>query len=424
MPDYRILLIILMVLLVIVSAFASSSEIVYATVNKVKVEKAADNNNRRAKKALKLINNYPKLLATILTTNILVNVAISSCSAILAASYFGDNKGPIIATVFATLYILTIGEIIPKTISTRFSYKLCLLYANMLTVLTIIFKPIVFVSTKFTNFLSPIWTPKEKEVVTDEELITMVDEIEEDGFIDEETGDLVRNAIDFTDVTAQEIMQPRVDIFAFDIEDDIETLINDVNIFTYSRIPVYEGTIDNIIGIINTQDLIKKLLNGDPINSKVFKEMLAPTTYVHKTKAISAILKEFKKTHSHLAIVVDEFGGTLGLITLEDILEELVGDIWDETDIPEEDYTKKSEDEYIFDGDLNIYDFLDILEIDDKDFESEYITVGGWCTEVLEKFPEVGDSFTYKNIKVTIQKVDGVRVEEVKVDIIDSEDDE
>lgn len=423
MPDYRILLIILMVLLVIVSAFASSSEIVYATVNKVKVEKAADN-NRRAKKALKLINNYPKLLATILTTNILVNVAISSCSAILAASYFGDNKGPIIATVFATLYILTIGEIIPKTISTRFSYKLCLLYANMLTFLTIIFKPIVFVSTKFTNFLSPIWTPKEKEVVTDEELITMVDEIEEDGFIDEETGDLVRNAIDFTDVTAQEIMQPRVDIFAFDIEDDIETLINDVNIFTYSRIPVYEGTIDNIIGIINTQDLIKKLLNGDPINSKVFKEMLAPTTYVHKTKAISAILKEFKKTHSHLAIVVDEFGGTLGLITLEDILEELVGDIWDETDIPEEDYTKKSEDEYIFDGDLNIYDFLDILEIDDKDFESEYITVGGWCTEVLEKFPEVGDSFTYKNIKVTIQKVDGVRVEEVKVDIIDSEDDE
>ncbi len=424
MPDYRILLIILMVLLVIVSAFASSSEIVYATVNKVKVEKAADNNNRRAKKALKLINNYPKLLATILTTNILVNVAISSCSAILAASYFGDNKGPIIATVFATLYILTIGEIIPKTISTRFSYKLCLLYANMLTFLTIIFKPIVFVSTKFTNFLSPIWTPKEKEVVTDEELITMVDEIEEDGFIDEETGDLVRNAIDFTDVTAQEIMQPRVDIFAFDIEDDIENLINDVNIFTYSRIPVYEGTIDNIIGIINTQDLIKKLLNGDPINSKVFKEMLAPTTYVHKTKAISAILKEFKKTHSHLAIVVDEFGGTLGLITLEDILEELVGDIWDETDIPEEDYTKKSEDEYIFDGDLNIYDFLDILEIDDKDFESEYITVGGWCTEVLEKFPEVGDSFTYKNIKVTIQKVDGVRVEEVKVDIIDSEDDE
>lgn len=419
MPNWGYYLIGLIIVFVIISAFASSSEIVYATVNKVKVEKAANNQNKRAIKAKKLIDNYPKLLSTILATNILVNVAISSCSAILATEIFGEDLGTIIATVFATLFILTIGEIIPKTISTRFSYKLCLLYAKPLTVLTIIFKPIVFLSTKFTNFLSPIWTPKEKETVTDEELITMVDEIEEDGFIDEETGDLVRNAIEFTDVTAQDVMQPRVDIFAFDIEDDIGELINDVNIFTYSRIPVYRDTIDNIIGIINTKDLIRMLLNGDPINSSVFMEIITEPTYVHKTKAISAILKEFKKTHSHVAIVVDEFGGTLGLITLEDILEELVGDIWDETDVVEEDYTKKSDDEYIFDGDLNVYDFLDILGIDDKDFESEYITVGGWCTEVLEKFPEVNDTFTYKNIKVTIQKVDGVRVEEVKVDIIE-----
>ncbi len=424
MPNYGYILIVVIAILVIISAFASSSEIVYATVNKVKVEKAADNNNKKAIRAMKLIDNYPGLLATILTTNILVNVAISSISAVLATEIFGADSATVIATIFATLLVLTLGEIIPKTISTRFSYKLCLFYATPLTILTVILKPIVFVSTKFTNLLSPIWTPKEKEVVTDEELITMVDEIEEDGFIDEETGDLVRNAIEFTDVTAHEIMKPRVDIFAFDIEDDIDTLINDVNIFTYSRIPVYRDTIDNIIGIINTKDLIKKLLNGDPINSKVFSEMITPPTYVHKTKAISAILKEFKKTHTHIAIVVDEFGGTLGLITLEDILEELVGDIWDETDTIEEDYTKKSEDEYVFDGDLNIYDFLDILEIDDKDFESEYVTVGGWCTEVLEKFPEVGDSFEYKNIKVTIQKVDGVRVEEVKVDIIDSEEDE
>lgn len=424
MPNYGYILIVVIAILVIISAFASSSEIVYATVNKVKVEKAADNKNKKAIRAMKLIDNYPGLLATILTTNILVNVAISSISAVLATEIFGADSATVIATIFATLLVLTLGEIIPKTVSTRFSYKLCLFYATPLTILTVILKPIVFVSTKFTNLLSPIWTPKEKEVVTDEELITMVDEIEEDGFIDEETGDLVRNAIEFTDVTAHEIMKPRVDIFAFDIEDDIDTLINDVNIFTYSRIPVYRDTIDNIIGIINTKDLIKKLLNGDPINSKVFSEMITPPTYVHKTKAISAILKEFKKTHTHIAIVVDEFGGTLGLITLEDILEELVGDIWDETDTIEEDYTKKSEDEYVFDGDLNIYDFLDILEIGDKDFESEYVTVGGWCTEVLEKFPEVGDSFEYKNIKVTIQKVDGVRVEEVKVDIIDSEEDE
>ena len=423
MPNWGIYVIILMILLVIISAFASSSEIVYATVNKVKVEKNVSK-NKKAKRAQKLIDNYPGLLATILSTNTLVNIAISSCAAILATSIWGEEKGTLIASLSATIFILIFGEIIPKTISSRLSYKLCLVFSRPLTVLTIIFKPIVFVSTKFVNFLSKIWTPKDVEQVTDEELITMVDEIEEEGFIDEETGDLVRNAIDFTDIDAQEIMIPRVDIFAFDIEDDINELVNNVNIFDYSRVPVYKDSIDHIIGVINTKDLIKKLLNDETITSNVVSEMLTAPTYVHKTKAVSAILKEFKDTHSHVAIVVDEFGGTLGLITLEDILEELVGDIWDETDVIEEEYTKKSEDEYIFDGDLNIYDFFEVLNIDDKDFESEYITVGGWCTEVLEKFPEVNDCFEYKNIKVTIVKVDGVRVEEVRVDIIEENPEE
>lgn len=422
MPNF--VLIIIICVLILISSFASSSEIVYATVNKVKVKKTSEEGNKKALKAQKLIDDYPSLLATILITNILVNIAISSTAAILFIRLVGEDRGPLFATISATLFILILGEIIPKTISTRFSYRLCLFYAPILLFLRLIFKPLVFVSTKFTNLLSPIWTPKEQEQVSDEELITMVDAIEEGGFIDEETGDLVRNAIEFTDVTAQEIMTPRVDIYSFDIEDDIKELVEDVRIFDYSRIPVYEGTIDNIIGIINTRDLIKKFLNGDPINPSVVKELITPPTYVHKTKAISAILNEFKKTHTHITIVVDEFGGTLGLITLEDILEELVGDIWDETDVIEEEYTQKSEDEYIFDGDLNIYDFLEILGLDDKDFESEYNTLGGWCTEVLEKFPEVGDSFEYKNIKVTILKMDGVRCEEVRVDILDDEEKE
>ena len=422
MPNF--VLIIIMFVLILISSFASSSEIVYATVNKVKVSKACEEGNKRAIKAQKLIGNYPSLLATILTTNILVNIAISSVAAILFIRLVGEENGPLLATVVATLFILIIGEIIPKTISTRFSYRLCLMYAPTLLALRAILKPIVFLATKFTDLLSPIWTPKVTEQVSDEELITMVDAIEEGGFIDEETGDLVRNAIEFTDVTAQEIMTPRVDIYAFDIEDDIKELIEDDRIFEYSRIPVYEGTIDNIVGIINSRDLIKKILSGDPINLNVIKSLITPQTYVHKTKAISAILNEFKKTHTHITIVVDEYGGTLGIITLEDILEELVGDIWDETDVVEEEYTKEGEDEYIFDGDLNIYDFLEILGLDDKDFESEYNTLGGWCTEVLEKFPEVGDSFTYKNIKVTILKMDGVRCEEVRVDIIPEDEKE
>ena len=420
MPSWGILIIVLIGALTLISAFSSSSEIVYATVNKIKVEKASTT-NKKAKAAQDLILNYPKLIATILVLNNLVNIALSSAATVLATEIWPEN-GELIATVFSTLLLLIFGEIIPKTISTRFSYSLCLFYARILKFLIMIFKPVVFLATKFTNLFSPLWTPKEKEeLVTDEELVSMVEEIEEEGFIDEDTGELVRSAIDFTDVTAHEIMTHRVDVFAFDIEDDLNELISDVNIFKYSRVPVYKGSIDHVIGILKTKNLIKDLLLEKEIK---IENMLTEPIYVHKSKAISEILREFKKTKTHIAIVVDEFGGTMGLVTLEDILEELVGDIWDEMDVVEEDVILEGEDEIIVDGDMNIYDLFDLVDYDSREFESEYTTVGGWCTDQLEKFPEVNDQFTYANLFVTILEVDGMRVEKVKVEILDEEDEE
>ncbi len=422
MPSWGIIIIILLVLLVIISAFTSSSEIVYATVNKIKVEKEANKENKNAKMAQGLMDDYPKLLATILVLNNLVNIAISSIATILIQEIWPKDAS-IISVIASTLFILIFGEIIPKTISTKFSYSLCLFYAKILKFLTIIFKPAVFLATKFCNIFSFMWKKKtvEEEEVTDSELITMVDEIEEDGFIDEETGELVRSAIDFKDTTAHEIMTHRINVFAFDIDDDLHELINDVNIFKYSRVPVYKDSIDHIIGILNTKNLIKALLANENID---LASMLTDPIYVHKTKSISDILKEFKKTHTHIAIVVDEFGGTMGIITLEDILEELVGDIWDETDVVEEEYTQKSEDEYIVDGEMNIYDMFDLVDYDSRDFDSEYTTVSGWCTEKLEKFPEVNDEFTFANLKITILETDGVRVEKVKVTIMEMEKEE
>lgn len=415
MHSWCIYIIIAIVVLIIGSAFASASEIAYATMNKIKLEKAAsDAKNKKAVRAKKLIDDYPSLLATILVINNLVNIAMTSLFSILASEIFAKNTNTY-SVIFGTLIVLIFGEIIPKVITARYNYSIALSFSLLLTFFKKFFKPVVYVATKISNFFAKFWTPKEKEEsVTDEELITMVDEIEEEGFIDEETGDLVRSAIDFTDVSAYEIMTHRVDVFAFDIEDKIDELINDVNIFKYSRVPVYRDDIDHIIGVLNTKVLIKQLLSKNKKSIKI-EELLTEPIYVHKTKAISEVLREFKKTRTHIAIVVDEFGGTMGIITLEDILEELVGDIWDETDVIEEEYTQKSENEFIVDGEMNIYDFFDLVEYEDKEFESEYTTVGGWCTDVLGKFPEVGDNFVFGNLKVSIIEVDGMRVEKVKI---------
>ena len=207
-------------------------------------------------------------------------------------------------------------------------------------------------------------------------------------------------------------MQPRVDIYAIDIEDDIYELVKENDFFTYSRIPIYEETIDHIIGVVNTNEVLKLILAKKLVN---LREIMYKPILVHKTKTLSSVLQDFKKEHIHIAVVIDEFGGTLGIVTMEDILEELVGDIWDETDTIEEEAIENSDGSVIVDGDMNIYDLFDLLEMDSSEFDSEYDTVAGWCTEMLEKFPEVGDHFTYKNLDVTILQVDGVRCEKIKV---------
>lgn len=404
---------ILLVILTTLSAFFSGAEIVYNTVNPLKLKKNAEQGNEKAKKALNVVEEYPLVLSTILVGNNLVNIGASSFATIFCVSLWGDN-GPLIATIGMTIIILIFGEILPKTILGKYSYKVSLAFSTPITMTKKIFKFIALPITNLVEKMSVIWTPKEKEpTATDEELITMVDEIEENGYIDEETGELIKSAIDFTDSTVHEIMTPRVDIFAFDINDDINDLLHDPNIFKYSRVPIYDSTIDNIIGVVSTREIFKSLLTNEKIE---IKDILIKPIFVHKTKSISSLLREFKKTHVHIAVIMDEFGGTLGIVTLEDVLEELVGDIWDEMDTIEEEYQENENGTFIVDGDMNIYDFFEIVEYDDKEFESEYTTVGGWCTEILEKFPEKDDTFVFSNLIITILEMDGVRVEKVKVE--------
>ena len=422
MEPKTLVILIIIGILILLSAFFSSCEVAYSSVNKIKLKKKVNEGSKKATKAMDIVNNFSDVLSTILVGNNLVNILASSLATVIAVEKFGEDKGSLIATIVLTIIVLIFGEIIPKVIAKKYSLRMSLLYVMPFRFFKGLFYPITFIVAKGMNVFKKLWTPKEVEPsVTDEELIAMAEELEEEGVIDEEDAELIISAIDFSDVTAHEIMIPRVDVFSIDIEDEQDEILANEEIYRYSRVPVYEDTIDHVIGILDTVKLMKKILNGEEID---IRSMLTEPMYVHKTKGISNILTEFKQTDQHLAIVLDEFGGFMGILTMEDIVEELVGDIFDEMDEVVLDYKELEEDVYEIDGDMNIYDFFELVEYDDRDFETEYTTIGGWCTDVLEKFPEVGDTFDFANFTVKITDVENVRVGKVRVEIHETEDEE
>lgn len=421
-PSIKIILMVIMILCVFLSAFFSSTEIVYSGVSKIKLKKKVEEGSKKASAALRISENFTDALSTILVGNNLVNILVSSTSTLLATSIWGPQKGPTMAVILSTIVVLIFGEIIPKVVGNRYNFRLSMLFANLFNGFRILFFPITWFVTKLVSLLSKLWMPKKKEPIADgEELIHIVEEMEEEGVIEENDAELISAAIDFVEVTAHEIMVPRVDVFAIDIDDDQVEILSNEEIFRFSRVPVYEDTIDHVIGILNTVELMKRILTGKKID---IRAMLTEPMYVHKTKSISNILTEFKQTDQQLAIVVDEFGGMMGILTMEDIVEELVDDIFDEMDEVVLDYTELEPGIYEVDGDMNIYDFLDLVDYDDRDFESEYTTVGGWCTDILERFPQVGDAFTFANLDVSIIEADKMRVEKVKVIVHTIEDEE
>jgi CBS domain containing-hemolysin-like protein len=408
----RVSIYMLLVFLIACSAFFSGSEIAVATANKIRLKNAADTGNKRAKLAQKIADNFTEFLSTVLVGNTLVNIAASSAATVLAVYYFG-NRGQAIAPIVMTVIILIFGEILPKILATETADRAVLIFAPLLKMCTVVFKPIVFVVTKLVDKLSKLWTPPEQPSVTDEELVEIVDTIEEEGVISEREGELIRSAIVFSETTAHEILTPRVDVTAVDIDDPVEEILADEELMNHSRVPVYEDTIDNIIGILNTKQLLKAAIaDKKPDIRRLMREPL----FVHMTMTTADLLQEFRERRLHMAVVVDEYGGTMGILTLEDVLEEIVGDIWDEKDVIESDYTQDVDGAWIVDGLMQISELLELAELDDREFESEYTTVGGWATEMLDRFPEVGDSFSYQDLIITVTKTDNMRVDKLRVE--------
>lgn len=413
----------LMVLLVLCSAFFSSSEISYATANKLHMHSAAESGDKRAKRAVWISEHFPRFLSTILIGNNLVNIAFSSSMTLLLAERFG-SRGESAAPLLSTAVLLICGEIIPKIVGTSRADSLVYLYVLPLRFFMGFFRPIVSIVNAIVEKLSRLWTPKISEPeVTDDELVTILETIEEEGVFTEQESELIKSAIEFSDVTALDIFVPRVDVSAFNLDDGLDTLLQDDDLLSYSRIPVYRETIDDIIGILSTKKLLKAAA-VQPVSEIDVDELLSPAVYVHKTRNISSILKEFRKKHLMMAIVVDEFGGTMGILTLEDILEEIVGDIYDESDEIERDVISEGEDMYTVDGGTNIEDFFEYIDYTPAEFESEYTTMGGWAVEQLDRFPKVGDHFVWDRFDVTITEAEAMRVVKMQVRLLPPSEDE
>ena len=296
--------------------------------------------------------------------------------------------------------------------------RLVYAYVYPLRFFMVLFSPVVAVVSAVVGKLSRFWTPEETEPeVTDEELVTILETIEEEGVFTEQESELIKSAIEFSDVTALDIFVPRVDVAAFNVEDGLEELMQDDDLLSYSRIPVYRETIDNILGILSTKKLLKAAA-VQPLEEISVDELLSPAVYVHKTRTISSILKEFRKKHLMMAVVVDEFGGTMGILTLEDILEEIVGDIYDESDEVERDVVSEGGDVFTVDGGTNIEDFFEYIDYTPADFESEYTTMGGWAVERLDRFPKVGDRFVWDRFDVTVTEAETMRVEKLQIRLL------
>lgn len=418
--------IILLVVCLILSGFFSSSELAYTLVNKLRLKKESEEGNKRSSLALKITEDYDRTVTAILFGNNLVNIASSSLATTIVINLFAENNAisdetaATLSSLIVLVFLIIFGEVIPKNLGTTKSYQLSKLYAWPIEILKYVFFPITVSISGLVKGIVHILPKKDEEEpsVTDEELIEMVDTIEEEGLIDEETGELLKSAIDFTDTDVYEIMTPRVDLFAFNIEDDISELITDRELFLYSRIPVYEESLDNIIGVLSTKVLLKEYLKGNKIN---VRRLMREPMFVHKSKSISSLLEDLKKERQHMAIIKDEFGGTMGIVTMEDIVEELVGDIWDESDKIEEDFIEKEEGVYIVDGSMNIDDFFDLVGFEDE-YETDYTTVSGFVTEILERFAHVGDTFDFANFTVTVLEAEEFTVEKVKVEIEEKEE--
>ncbi len=402
---------ILLVALIAGSGFFSATETAISTVNKIRMKNYADEGDSRAATVLKIASKYEQALSTVLIGNNIVNIASASLATVLFTKYFPAN-GAARSTFFMTIIVLIFGEVLPKNMAKANSEWVALRVGGILNLLMKIFAPAVFLLVKLSNFVLSRFSSEEKPSVTEEELKYIIESIEEEGVLEQDESDLVQSALEFDEIEVQEILTPRVDMIAIDTEDPWEDIVELVKTKGVSRIPVYEKSIDHIIGIVRSRDVLMAEIEG----KRDIKALISDCMFVHRTMRVSQLMENMKKSKAQLAVVTDDYGGTLGLVTMEDALEELVGEIWDEYDEVEEELVRVDDMTYLVSGDANVYDTLEQIGCDMRNFESDYNTVSGWTLEKMEHIPQIGESFVYGNFRVVVEEMEDQRITKLKIE--------
>lgn len=408
-----------LVVLVLLSAFFSGSEMSFASLSKSKLKIMAQDGKKGARTALSLADRFDTLLSTLLVGNNIVNIAASS----IATTYFiklckDESTGSLVATVVMTVVILVFGEITPKTLAKDSPEKTAMHSAPILKALNIVFFPINFLFSLWKKLVNKIFKTESDQSITEEELITIIDEAEEGGSLDEQESELIRSAIEFNDVDVEDILTPRVDIIAIPEDAPIDEISEVFRKQRFSRLPVYRDSIDNVIGVLHEKDFNNMIYEKKSDISEIFHTVV----FVPEKMKTSKLLRTFQKSKVHMAIVVDEFGGTAGIVTLEDVLEGLVGEIWDEHDEVIEECRKVGDNVYMISCGANFDTVSETLGFTDD--ENESATIGGWVQKELGKIPDVGDRFTYENLEVEVTKTENRRAIEVRVSITPPDDGE
>lgn len=396
------------------SAFFSASEMALSSANRIRLSNLADGGNHPARAALRLIDRFDDALSAILMGNNFVNIALSSLGAVIAIATLGEQY-TWLATAIVTVAVVILGETIPKILAKKNANRLLPAIAPLLRFLSIILKPLIALTVFLAHLLTKPLKGEdagEDEDAAVEELQSIIETAEDEDVIDEDRSELLLSALDFDEISASEVMTARVDMEAVDIEDSWDEIYKTLCNSTHSRIPVYEGSVDNIIGVLHLNRFFRAMLVR---RRPVIRSMLKKPCFVYKSTKLPAVLEQLREARQHLAVVTDEYGGVLGIVSMEDVLEEIVGDIWDETDEIEEEAVEKADGSWELDGDMSIGDFTELLELDEDAFETESSTVGGWVLERFGAFPEAGQSFVWENLGVTVLAMDGRRVDKVLI---------
>lgn len=406
--------------LLAVAGFASAVEMAFSSANRLRLESAAENGNKAARIACKIFDSYDDMLSTVLICNDLANIGASSLVSIMAMKIAAGHDEALIttlATVLITALVIVFGETVPKIVAKKNANALSVRYAYLVRALMFVLKPLVFLIVSLVHLITkPLKgeKPADEQETAVEELFSIIETVEDEGVIDGDRSELLQAALDFSEIMASEVMTSRVDMLAIDIDDDWAEILQIIDTSTYSRIPVFEDSVDNIIGVLYLNHFFKAISSFEKTD---LRPILIKPCYVYKTVKLPGVLAEMRKSRTHLAIVTDEYGGSMGIVTMEDVLEELVGDIWDETDEVEQELIAHDTDLYELDGDMNISDFLELIDRSEDSFETESATVGGWTIENFGRFPEVGDSFSFENLTITVLEIYGQRVEKVLLHI-------